>query len=195
MKNVSSLLILLLIGSLWGIVEILPIATFWYCALGILFLTIGRSLVPVFGTSVMLGLLVCLFKTASASFMVCQWAGVLSLAVSYEAMVYFVNSRVSNSTAQSVLSGMGAVLLALPIFVVWVTLIAKHPYWIAGGWDRIIDYAVYTSAAAMLLSAVLAPVGRLIGESLAESELPQRAFSMWISGVAIVLSWSIALFV
>ncbi len=193
MKTVSTIVILLLAGTLWGLAEILPLPTAIHCALGVLFLTIARILVPRIGTGILIGLVVCVYKTASVTFMECQWAGVLSLAGSFEIMVLLFHSRLDGGILRSIAVGVGTCALALILFIGWALLLAEHPYWIEGGWPRITDYALYTTAPAMLLSVLLAPLGRAVGEALLAPSKPRRSLALLFGGVAITLCWSFAL--
>jgi hypothetical protein len=193
MKTVTSVLLLLLAGSLWGMVEILPVSTAIHCAFGVLFLVAARFLLPRPGSAILIGLIVCMYKTAGVSFFECQWAGVLSLAVSFEIMVALFHSRIANPTRGAAIIGVGTCLLALPLFVGWITLIAQHPYWVAGGWARILDYALYTTAPAAVASAFLAPLGRHLAVIFDRHRPLEHVSAPWLAAVILMLCWSVAI--
>ncbi len=166
MNRLKLFITIIAIGSLWGVFEIMPLPTLVLCVLGIFFLVLGRRLINITGSSIVIGLVVCLLKTYSTSFFECQWAGVLSLAISFDIIASFFWSenwwKVKNVAALGALTN----LIALPIFVVWVTFITREHYWVEGGWSRVAGYAFESRLPAMILSLAVAPIGFIIGNKL-----------------------------
>lgn len=194
MKNVSSVFVLLLVASLWGLVEVLPLSTFLYCAAGVLFLTLGRRLVPLAGSALLIGLVVCAFKTLNSSFMVCQWTGVMSIAVGFEAATLLFRNTLRDSVYRDMIVGAATCLIALPVFIGWIVGIAEHPYWIEGGWERIGAYALQTSAVAAALSLITAPAGRFLAEALQTRTAPVHRPAFALGSVIIIVCWIIAVY-
>src|SRR3989339_757618 len=84
MKRVELFLLVLILGSLWGFFEMMALPVSVLCAIGLFFLVLGRRVIDIPGTSIVLGLIVCFYKTYSDHFFICQWAGVMALAGSFD---------------------------------------------------------------------------------------------------------------
>jgi hypothetical protein len=194
MKRTELFLLLLVIGSLWGFVEMLPIPVFILCAFGILFLAIGRRLVDIPGTSILIGLIVCFYKAYSAHFFACQWAGVMALAVSFDFFTSVVFEEKWYVGTNPILIGALTNVLAMIFFIVTVTFIFNEPNWVAGGFARPMRYALTTALPAALISGLIStPLGALIGNKLGEIKFEQqRALVMGFYAIIITFLWIVA---
>jgi len=167
MNRIETFIIILVIGSLWGFLEMTMLPVSILCAIGLFFLVLSRKLVDVPGTSVILGLIVCFYKTYSDHFFICQWAGVMALAGSfdlYTSLIFKTNWQKPINTAAI---GFFTNLTALVIFVLSVTFIFKEPNWVSGGMERIINYSLISILPAALLSGfITANLGLLAGSRL-----------------------------
>lgn len=188
MKRSEQVLAVIALGSLWGLFEIMPLSTGILCAVGVLFLVMARRIVNIPGTSILIGLLVCLYKTYSAHFMVCQTAGVMSLAVTFDLLASTVLKFESPTLRSTAMIGVAANIIALPIFVTWVTYVAQVPFWVSGGWERIFEYALYTTLVAAVLSLVFAPTGLKLAELIRErwTEIEHRLLTGIYYGAVVV---------
>jgi hypothetical protein len=194
MKRTELFLLLLIMGSLWGFVEMLPIPVFVLCAFGVLFLVIGRRLVDIPGTSILIGLIVCFYKAYSAHFFACQWAGVMALAVSFDFFTSVVFKENWHVKPNPILIGSLTNVLAMILFIVTVTFIFTEPNWVAGGFARPMRYALRTALPAALISGLIsAPLGVLIGNKLGEIKFPQqRTVVMGFYAIIIAFLWIVA---
>jgi hypothetical protein len=165
MNRYKPILTILAIGSLWGLLEIMPLPTGILCAGGILFLVLGRKLWNAPGTSIATGFVVCLFKIGGSTF-ICQWVGVLSLAVSFDICASLLWRKNEWNPVKIALLGFLSSLAGVSLFVVWAMVIAQQPSWVAGGWERVMSYAWQIMLPSTSLSLILAPAGYLIGARL-----------------------------
>lgn len=171
MKNnrLEQFLLLIILGSLWGFFEMLALPIFALCTIGIFFLVIARRIVDIPGTSILIGLIVCFYKTYSAHFFICQWAGVMALAVSFDFFTSVVFKRNWYKKYNPVLIGILANISALIVFVAAVTYIVAEPYWVEGGLERALSYALGSSLPAALLSGFIsAPIALLSVKMLSQ---------------------------
>jgi hypothetical protein len=169
MKRIELFLLILVIGSLWGFFEMLKLPVFTLCIIGIFFLILGRRAVNVPGTSILIGLIVCFYKTYSAHFFICQWAGVMALAGSFELFATFVFNENWHQKFNPFFIGALTNVTALFIFTGTVNYIFPEPYWVAGGIDRVLNYALYTSLPAAVISGMIAaPAGNFWGAKLGQ---------------------------
>ncbi len=105
--------IILVLGSLWGFFEMISLPVFILCSLGLLFLLLGRRLVDVPRTSILMGLIVCFYKTYGNNFFVCRWVGVMALAGSFDLYrsLVFKSNWVSDGTGRIINYSLNSVLL------------------------------------------------------------------------------------
>ncbi|MBU0510047.1 hypothetical protein KKH27_14580 [bacterium] len=188
MKRFAWILPIIVLGSLWGLVEILPISIPIMIAAGVLFLTLGRRMVNVPGTSMAMGLVVCLLKTYAINFHLCNLSGILSVAVSFDVLASLVWRQDVRTLPAAAVRGALTCALALPLFV-GAVLAFRHPYWVAGGWARIVDYAVRDILPALLLSLVVAPLGLIVARRLTEPQRVPRWVVPIFSAGAVVFAW------
>jgi hypothetical protein len=191
MKRLDILLPVVMLGSLWGMTEILPLPVSVMIAAGVLFLTIGRRLVNLPGSSLAIGLVVCLFKTYAVQFHYCTWGGILSVAISFDILSSVVWKDSPIALRSAVVRGALTCVAAFFVFVAAMHLL-RHPYWVAGGWEKIFDYAWRDSLPATGLSLVAAPLGVLLGNTLWNlKQSPRRALPA-LYACAIALPWLVA---
>lgn len=168
MKKAELFLLLLLMGSLWGFFEMLNLPVFALCAIGVLFLVLSRRMFDIPGTSILIGLIVCFYKTYSANFFICQWAGVMAVAISFDFFTSVVFKENWLKLSNAMMIGALTNISALVVFVTTVLFIFPEPYWVTGGIDRIINYALSSTLPAALISAfILVPLALFAAQKLA----------------------------
>jgi len=191
MKRVELFLLILVIGSLWGFFEMLQLPVFILCAVGLFFLVLGRRVIDIPGSSILIGLLVCFYKTYSDHFFVCQWAGVMALAVSFELFTSLIFKENWYTRFNPVLIGILTNISALFVFTASVNFIFPEPYWVSGGIERVLNYALYTSLPAAFISGLItAPMGNLAGSKFSQLNFPmQRKLVPGIYLIASLFLW------
>jgi hypothetical protein len=193
MKRSETVLTILATGSLWGLFEMLRLPTGILCAIGIFFLTLARFSLNMPGSSSMIGVVVCLFKTYSAHFMTCQTAGVMSLALSFDLFSSLLANVKMNEYAKSSLLSTLSNTLALPIFLVWVTFIVRLSYWVDGGWGRAFMYLTTSVLPAIILGSLLSAAAVYMQRNRVFERFGLSAYSpARLFLPAIIVAWSIA---
>jgi hypothetical protein len=172
-KRIEIFLLLLILGSLWGFFEMIALPIFVLCAIGILILALGRRIIDIPGTSILIGLIVCVYKTYSAHFFICQWAGVMALAGSFDFFASLVFKRNWFNKFNPVIVGVLTNLSALIVFVVTVTYIFIEPNWADGGMERVLSYALRNALPAAIISGLIsAPLGVYAANKFMQLEFP-----------------------
>jgi len=132
MKRVELFLLVLILGSLWGFFEMMSLPISVLCAIGLFFLVLGRRVIDIPGTSVVIGLIVCFYKTYSDHFFICQWAGVMALAGSFELYASLVFKSSRQNILNNAVTGVLTNIIAFSIFVMLVIFIIREPNWVDG---------------------------------------------------------------
>jgi hypothetical protein len=172
MKRAELFLLLLLMGSLWGFFEMLNLPVFALCAIGVLFLVLSRRMLDIPGTSILIGLIVCFYKTYSANFFICQWAGVMAVAISFDFFTSVVFKENWLKLSNAMMIGALTNISALVVFITTVLFIFPEPYWVTGGIDRISNYALSSTLPAAFISAFLSvPLALFAAQKVAVVEL------------------------
>jgi len=193
-KRIELFLLLLILGSLWGFFEMMSLPIFVLCAIGIFFLALGRRIVDIPGTSIMVGLIVCFYKTYSAHFFICQWAGVMALAASFDFFTSIVFKENWFKKFNPIQVGVLTNLSALIVFVVAVTFILIEPNWVDGGIDRALSYALRNTLPAAIISGLIsAPLGLYIANKFIYLKFPlSKKLIPGFYLLATVLLWVVA---
>lgn len=164
MKALRIVLTILILGALWGAVELMSLPTFLYISAGILFLAIGRTLFNKVGSSVAIAVVVCALKIFySAHFFFCMWGGILAVAVSFELFATLFWKEESMSLVRTAVLGFVSAAVAAPLFIVWVVWLVPEPRWVDGGLSEAVGYFTGTGLYSALSAIVVATVGYLLG--------------------------------
>ena len=194
MKRVELFLLVLILGSLWGFFEMMALPVSVLCAIGLFFLVLGRRVIDIPGTSIVIGLIVCFYKTYSDYFFICQWAGVMALAGSFELYASLVFKSSRQNILNNAVTGVLTNITAFPVFVMLVTFILREPNWVDGGMERIINYGVHSVLPATLMSGLItAPLGFITGSKL--NNLNVHLHGRLVPGIYLMLTaflWIVA---
>jgi hypothetical protein len=172
-KRIELFLLLIILGSIWGFFEMLALPVFLLCAIGVLILTLGRRIIDIPGTSILIGLIVCAYKTYSANFFICQWAGVMALAGSFDFFTSIVFQENWFKKFNPSVVGVVTNLTAAIVFLIIVNYIFIEPYWPEGGIQRALDYFLTRGLPAAALSGLIsAPLGVFLAEKYMSIEFP-----------------------
>ncbi|MBU0692507.1 hypothetical protein KKC97_02950 [bacterium] len=164
MKALRIVLTILILGALWGAVELMSLPTFLYISAGILFLTIGRTLMNKVGTSIAIGIVVCALKIVNFTyFFACMWGGILAVAVSFDLLATLFWKEESWSVVKASVLGFAGAAVAAPLFIVWVLWLVPEPRWVEGGLSLALEYFTTTGLYSALFSLVVAAAGFMLG--------------------------------
>lgn len=194
MKRIGFYLIILSAGSLWGLIEAAQLPVMFLCALGVLFLSLSRSFYNIPGSSIAVGIVACIYKTFSQDFFICQWAGIMSLAISYDLLTSLLLKDKSRQLVKQMTLGFASNLTAFIVFVFIIVIILQHPFWVSEGINRVIDYALNAALPAALGSILTAPLGFQAGKYINEIiEKENKKFSFSFPLGIVVIIWGTAL--
>ncbi len=196
MNRTENFLIILVLGSLWGFFEMISLPVWILCSLGILFLVIGRKLINIPGTSLLIGLVVCFYKTYGDNFFICQWAGVLSLAGSFDFFTSLVFKLNWQKPIWNGVNGFLSNISALIVFVFLMVIVFKEQYWVDEGFERVLNYATNSMIPAAIVSGVITShVGLYLGSLIQKYSVSiSRKLIPGIYLTATILLWLAASF-
>lgn len=167
MKVLRIFLTVLIMGALWGAVELSPLPTYLYISAGILFLTISRTLLNKAGSSLIIGFIVCALKTANcACTFTAVWGGIIAIAFSFDLLATLFWKEEYWSVIKSSILGFAGAIIAAPLFIVWAIWVAGEPRWVGGGLSEAMGYITTTGLYGALCSIIAAPAGYLLGTFL-----------------------------
>ncbi len=200
MSTGRKVVFILLIGSLWGMLEIL-IWDVWQLqgwshaamvlAIGALFcLALGRRVLDFVGSSIAIALVACFYKFFSVAFFACQMSGVLALAASFEIFALLSKKYVgSENGLRPFLIGLLTVYPAFVAFTILVAFVGLEPNWAAAGWSRVLPFLGWPAVVASIGGALSCVAGWRVGARLHHPELVAR----WTVAVpAVVVLWGVA---
>lgn len=200
MSNGRKVIFILLIGSLWGMLEVL-LWDVWHlqgwthastvlAVVALFCLTAGRRVLDIPGSSLAIALVACLYKFASVAFFLCQMTGVLTLAATFE-IVALLTSRYPGreSALRPYLLGFLTVYPAFFAFAFLSAFVTLVPYWAEAGWARVLPYLGWGALVATLGAAVASAIGWSTGARLSGLE---RALRWKVALPSAVLMWAVA---
>jgi hypothetical protein len=151
----------------------------------------GRKIIDIPGSSIAIGLIACFYKTYSDSFFICQWTGVLALAGSFDLLTSFVLKTDREKPLNAALLGVLTNIMGMLVFFFAAFIIIQEPNWIAGGMEKVLNYAWMVVVPASVLSALLTThIGMFIGSKINEfNSLPGRKFIPGIYLTTVLFLW------
>jgi hypothetical protein len=193
MNYLKSFFPVFILGSFWGFIEILHIPLSVVSGIALLILAMNRVISPMNTAAVVLGLVVCFYKTYSDNFFVCQWTGVLALAVSFAVLSrFFWTDNIREWYTLSLL-GVLTNFVACALFAGAVIFLAHEPHWVAGGWHRVVSYFWKDVFPASLISIVATPAGMALGMIWKEhQEMIEGKIAIGVSLAAVLVVWIVA---
>lgn len=191
---------ILLIGSIWGMLEVL-IWDVWHlqgwtqastilAIVAIFCLAVGRRVLDRPGASLAIAAIACLYKFASVAFFICQMSGVLTLAVSFEIFALLTSKYPGREHGmRPYLMGLLTVYPAFIVFAFLMAFVGLEPYWAAAGWSRVLPFLGFGALIATAGSAFSCALGWSLSVRLFSLEKLAR----WKVAVpAAVLVWGVA---
>jgi len=201
MSTARKILLILLVGSIWGMLEVL-VWDMWHLqgwshasiplAIVALFCLAGaRRILGVTGSSLAIALVACLYKFASVAFFACQVTGVLTLAVTFEAVAWLTKRYLGEENqTRPYLLGLLTVYPAFFAFAFLSAFVILVPYWAEAGWARVLPYLGWSAVAATIGSTISAAMGWRLGKRLFSTE---KIIRWRIAAPATAVVWGIAI--
>jgi len=176
LRNSEKILIVLLLGSLWGALELfggdlfratgIPQKSALLFGLGIIILYASKRLVDVPGSVVVMALIAGLFKTASSNFFPCQFAAVMINGIVFDITYSAFKGRLDSSPIYRAMAAPVIAYASYTIFALVATYVLREGSWAAQGWAGIRSYLLSSALSASLISMVTMNLGYYLGNAI-----------------------------
>ncbi len=207
MSKFEKILVVLLIGSLWGALELfgrdifraigVPQKSALLFGLGIIILYASKKLVDFPGSVVIMALIAGLFKMASSYFFPCQFAAVVINGIVFDVTYTAFKERLDSSPVFRTIAAPVLVYVSYAVFALFATYLLREASWVERGWAGVVSYLRADALTASLISIVTIHIGYYLAKvvqplALARtSRMPAIAFrvvsmallaAIWIAG-------------
>ncbi len=176
MSKFEKILVVLLLGSLWGAVELFgrdilraagfPQKSAILFGLGIIILYASKRLVVTPGSVVVMALIAGLFKTASSNFFACQFAAVMINGIVFDITYTTFKGRLDSSPIYRAVAGPIIVYVSYAAFAVTAAFILREGAWASLGWVGIRDFLAHDAVSASIISIVAINIGYYLGNAI-----------------------------
>ena len=173
MSRYEKALVVLLMGSLWGALELFGADSLralgvsnksaFLFAFSIIILYMSKKLVDFAGSVVIMALIAGLFKTASSHFYACQFGAVMINGIVFDAAYRIFKNSFDASIIYRTFAAPIITYISFTAFAFTATYIIKESNWAADGLKGIWEYLVTSAAIATLLSLVTINIGYFLG--------------------------------
>lgn len=213
MKKYEKILIVLLLGSIWGALELygrdllraagIPQKSALLFGLGIIILYVSKRLVEFPGSIMVMAIIAGLFKTASTSFYPCQIAAVMINGLVFDIAYSVFKVGLNSSPIIRAIAAPFIAYASYALFAIAATFVLREPSWASQGWAGVREYLLTGAVSASLISIFTLNLGYYIGNAIRPS--PFRRISklrtvlfrviclflvagIWIAGQIVVIS-------
>jgi hypothetical protein len=176
MSKFEKILIVLLMGSLWGALELfggdamramgIPNKSAFLFALGLIILYASKRMVDFTGSVIIMALIAGLFKTASAHFYACQFAAVMINGAVFDFSYRAFKNQLDSSPIYRSIAAPVIAYMSYTIFAVAAAYAIGGPEWRASGLQGIADYLAGSGLIAAAASIVTINLGYYLGNIL-----------------------------
>ncbi len=184
MSKYEKILTVLLLGSLWGALELfgrdlfravgVPQKSVLLFGLGLIILYASKRLVHFPGSVVVMALVAGLFKTASSNFFPCQFAAVMINGIVFDIAYSSFKGRLDASPIYRAIAAPVIVYASYAIFALFATYVLREGSWVAEGWAGIRSYLLSDALGASLISIVTINLGFYLGNAIQPNALLSR---------------------
>jgi hypothetical protein len=206
MSKYEKILVVLLLGSLWGALELfgrdlframgVPQKSALLFGLGIIILYASKRLVHFPGSVVVMALIAGLFKTASSNFFPCQFAAVMINGIVFDAAYSTFKERLNRSLMFRAVAAPVIVYASYATFALVATYILREGSWASEGWAGIRSFLLADAVSASLISIVTIHLGYYLGNAMQPngllSKLRMPSIAIRIASVVLVAAIWIA---
>jgi hypothetical protein len=176
MGKYEKILVVLVLGSLWGALELfgrdiframgVPQKSALLFGLGIIILYASKRLVDFRGSVVVMALIAGLFKTASSNFFPCQFAAVMINGVVFDFTYSTFKGRLDSSPIYRIIAAPVIVYASYAVFALVATYVLQEGSWALKGWEGIRSYLLADAVSASLISMVTINLGFYLGNAI-----------------------------
>ncbi len=201
LKKLNPWVMLLLFGSLWGLMEVLAGEAFFKQAVphasvvlsvwALLMLAVARAVWNRPGTSTLVGVIAALFKLVNAAPFYCHLVGIVVVGLAFDAAVTLLSRKIKPVDWRSSLVGAVSPFMANAVFGVFMAYIIRYQFW-AGNGPKVLNYILVSGGLTALAAVVLVPFGFWLGTNAGSLTLrkPRLALAGAMTGLAAV--WTLA---
>ena len=180
----EKILFVLLMGSLWGALELFGGDTFRACGvpnksaylfgLGLIIVYASKRVVDFAGSVAIMALIAGLFKIASSHFYACQFAAVVMNGVIFDVMYRMFKNQLNASIIYRIIAAPILAYVSFACFAFLAAFVFKEPGWATGNWSPIFDYLSSSALIATAFSIVTINAGYYLGNVLRSSFVSKR---------------------
>jgi hypothetical protein len=206
MSKYEKALVVILMGSLWGALELFgadflraigaPNKSAFLFGLGIIILYASKRLVDFAGSVVIMALICGLFKTASTNFYACQFTAVMINGIVFEGSYRIFKNQLDSSPIYRSMAAPVITYVSYALFAFGVIYIMREPNWAGRGMAGVLDFLGTSALIAAVASIVTINIGYLLGGALkkisAETKIGLPATMMRLGSVVVVAAIWIA---
>ena len=202
MKKPKAWLWLLLIGSLWGIAEVVggeflwandvSFPSVWLTAWAFFMLALARGLVPAPGSSTAVGAVATLFKLVNASPFFCHLLGIFILGVTFDIFATVLLRKETRLLVRRIATGVLSVYAGNTLFALLITYVVKYDPWVEGGLPKVLQHIFVSGSLSALAAAILVPLGIVwgLGADKSTARVRRPAWVMTAVGILVVALWT-----
>ena len=184
MSKSEKLLVVLLMGSLWGALELfgidllraihVPSKSAFLFGLGLIIIYASKRLVDFKGSVIIMALVAGVFKTVSSNFFACQFAAVMINGIVFDIAYSYLKGHLDSSPLYRLISAPIITYFCYTIFAFSAVYLIREPHWAADGLAGIGDYLMTSAVVASLISIVTINLGYYLGNSIRPLIVPGR---------------------
>ena len=184
MSKSEKLLIVVLMGSIWGALELfgidllramhVPSKTAFLFGLGLIVLYASKRVVDFKGSVVIMALIAGLFKTVSDNFFACQFAAVMINGIVFDLTYSYFKNYLDSGILYRLVAAPIIAYVSYAVFAFSVVYLIRESNWVERGIPGIIDYLTTSALVAALFSAVTINAGYYLGNVLKPLWIPGR---------------------
>jgi hypothetical protein len=188
------LVCLILLGSLWGLSELMGGDTIWLTAVALFLLAVARALVNRPGSSTAMAGVAVLFKSVNTAPFFCHLVGIALLGVAFDLAATFLWGKVDRPHLRTILTGVSSAYLSCVLFSVTMVWLIEYQVWAGGGIERIAEYTLASGTRGALTALLVVPAGRWFGHKLGEEARGRPRPALYTTLGACLVLWVLGAF-
>lgn len=185
MGRFEKILVILVVGSLWGALELfgrdimramgVPQKSALLFGLGIIILYASKKLVDFPGSVAIMALIAGLFKMASSFFFPCQFSAVIINGIVFDIAYMTFQKRLDSSPVFRTVAAPVIVYVSYAVFALFATYLLREGSWVVKGWPGVISYLRADAVSASLITIVTIHLGYYLSRAVQPLALPQAS--------------------
>ena len=184
MTKHEKILVVLLLGSVWGALELfgrdllrsagVADKSAVLFGLGIIILYASKRLIDFPGSVIIMALIAGLFKTASSEFYACQFTAVVINGIVFDLAYSFFRTRLNAGLLFRALAAPVITYTSYAAFALLATYVLRVGTWASAGGEEVRAYLGMDALIASLISIVTIHLGYYLGNALQPYALPGK---------------------